>query len=155
MLYYCINRSEVLSTCAHTTPGAPTGNEGTFGAFDFDTRKQLTNNRRAAMPESCFCGGLGKPTACNFDKWFKSPAAISRRRQSFSVSRRRRWPPGNLHRPSRRRRTSTTLPRFTAISFTDLARFNPTSRSLGHLGVPVNFRFGKLAQRSIGILFFL
>src|ERR1700730_19430396 len=50
-----------------------------------------------------------------------SSSLISLRRQSFSLSRARFRPPGNIHSRSRLRRTRRTLPRFTAISFEDFA----------------------------------
>jgi hypothetical protein len=46
---------------------------------------------------------------------------ISLRRQSFSLSRARFRPPGNIHNRSRLRRTNRTLLPFTATSFDDFA----------------------------------
>jgi hypothetical protein len=48
-----------------------------------------------------------------------SSSLISRRRHSVSVSRGRLRPPGNIHKPSRRRRTKSTLPRLAATSLAD------------------------------------
>src|ERR1700691_6016532 len=58
-----------------------------------------------------------------------SSSFISRRRQSFSVSRPRFRPPGNIQSRSLLRRTKRTLPRFTATSFEDFAiqPFQPES----------------------------
>jgi hypothetical protein len=50
-----------------------------------------------------------------------SSSRISLRRQSFSVSRRRLRPPGNIHRLSRLLLTSKTRPRFAATSLDDFA----------------------------------
>src|SRR4051812_24845421 len=50
-----------------------------------------------------------------------SSSLISRRRQSFSDSRDRLRPPGNIHRPSDRRLTNNTLPRLAATSLEDFA----------------------------------
>jgi hypothetical protein len=58
---------------------------------------------------------------------FGNSSLISLRRQSFSFSRARFRPPGNIHRRSRLRRTRRTLPRFVATSFEDLAIF-PTDQ---------------------------
>ena len=52
---------------------------------------------------------------------FGNSSRISLRRQSFSFSRARLRPPGNIQRRSRLRRTKRTLPRLTATSFEDLA----------------------------------
>ena len=52
---------------------------------------------------------------------FGSSSLISRRRHSFSVSRARFRPPGNIHSRSRLRLTKRTLPRFATISFEDFA----------------------------------
>src|SRR5690348_17019358 len=52
---------------------------------------------------------------------FGSSSLISRFRQSLSFSFWRLRPPGNIHRPSRRRLTSRTRPRFAATSFDDFA----------------------------------
>jgi hypothetical protein len=62
---------------------------------------------------------LQSRTRPNFS--FGSSSLISLRRQSFSVSRPRFRPPGNIHSRSRLRRTRRTLPRFTATSFDDFA----------------------------------
>jgi hypothetical protein len=59
-----------------------------------------------------------------------SSSLISLRRQSFSVSRARFRPPGNIHSRSRLRRTRRTLPRFTATSFDDFA-IGPNSTRVG------------------------
>jgi hypothetical protein len=56
---------------------------------------------------------------------FGSSSLISRLRQARSVSHGRLRPPGNIHRPSDRRRTKRTLPRLTATSLADFAM--PTS----------------------------
>jgi|SRR6185503_7443703 hypothetical protein len=50
-----------------------------------------------------------------------SSSRISLRRQSFSVSRPRLRPPGNIHNRSRFLLTNRTRPRFTAMSFDDFA----------------------------------
>ena len=50
-----------------------------------------------------------------------SSSRISLRRQSFSVSRPRLRPPGNIHNRSRLLLTSKTRPRFAATSFDDFA----------------------------------
>jgi hypothetical protein len=50
-----------------------------------------------------------------------SSSPISLLKQSFSVSRPRLRPPGNIHRSSRRRHSNNTHPRFVATSFDDLA----------------------------------
>ena len=50
-----------------------------------------------------------------------SSSRISLLRQSFSVSRPRLRPPGNIHRWSRRLLTNNTRPRFVATSFDDFA----------------------------------
>src|ERR1700761_2018841 len=50
-----------------------------------------------------------------------SSSLISRLRQSLSVSFCRLRPPGNIQRPSRRRRTRRTRPRFAATSLDDFA----------------------------------
>src|ERR1044072_7278538 len=50
-----------------------------------------------------------------------SSSLISRRRQSFADSRARLRPPGNIHRPSDRRRTNNTLPRLAATNLEDFA----------------------------------
>ena len=50
-----------------------------------------------------------------------SSSRISRRRQSFSVSRPRRRPPGNIHSRSRLLLTSKTRPRLAATSLDDFA----------------------------------
>src|ERR1700726_2923257 len=50
-----------------------------------------------------------------------SSSRISLRRQSFSVSRPRLRPPGNIHNRSRLLLTNKTRPRFTAMSFDDFA----------------------------------
>src|ERR1700687_1245027 len=50
-----------------------------------------------------------------------SSSRISLRRQSFSVSRARLRPPGNIHNRSRLLLTNKTRPRFTATSFDDFA----------------------------------
>src|SRR5262245_17899016 len=52
---------------------------------------------------------------------FGSSSLISRRRQSFALSRARFRPPGNIHNRSRLRLTRRTRPRFEATSFDDLA----------------------------------
>src|SRR5262245_48070815 len=52
---------------------------------------------------------------------FGSSSLISRRRQSFALSRARFRPPGNIHNRSRLRLTRSTRPRFDATSFEDLA----------------------------------
>jgi hypothetical protein len=60
---------------------------------------------------------------------------ISRLRQSFSFSRRRLRPPGNIQRRSRRRLTRRTRPRFVATSFEDFAIFrivSPRGRTQVH-----------------------
>src|SRR5262245_8082796 len=51
----------------------------------------------------------------------RSSSLISRRRQSFALSRARFRPPGNIHNRSRLRLTRSTRPRFDATSFEDLA----------------------------------
>ncbi len=50
-----------------------------------------------------------------------SSSRISLLKQSFSVSRPRLRPPGNIHRWSRRLLTNNTRPRFVATSFDDFA----------------------------------
>src|ERR1700722_118324 len=50
---------------------------------------------------------------------FGSSSRISLRRQSFSVSRPRLRPPGNIHNRSRLLLTNKTRPRFAATSFDD------------------------------------
>ena len=52
---------------------------------------------------------------------FGSSSRISLRRQSFSVSRPRLRPPGNIHNRSRLLLTNKTRPRFAATSFDDFA----------------------------------
>src|SRR5258708_26163191 len=52
---------------------------------------------------------------------FGSSSRISLRRQSFSVSRSRLRPPGNIHNRSRLLLTSKTRPRFASPSFDDFA----------------------------------
>ena len=52
---------------------------------------------------------------------FGSSSRISLRRQSFSVSRPRLRPPGNIHNRSRLLLTNKTRPRFAATSFDDSA----------------------------------
>jgi hypothetical protein len=52
---------------------------------------------------------------------FGSSSRISLRRQSFSVSRPRLRPPGNIHNLSRLLLTNKTRPRFAATSFDDFA----------------------------------
>jgi hypothetical protein len=59
---------------------------------------------------------------------FGSSSLISLRRQSFSLSRPRFRPPGNIHTRSLLRRTKRTLPRFTATSFDDFAITRNQSR---------------------------
>src|SRR3984885_15879486 len=63
-----------------------------------------------------------------------SSSLISLRRQSFSVSRPRFRPPGNIHRRSLFRRTNRTLPRLTATSLEDfvIRPIQPDSGQLGH-----------------------
>jgi hypothetical protein len=58
---------------------------------------------------------------------FGSSSLISLRRHSFSVSRGRFRPPGNIHSRSRLRLTKRTLPRFATISFEDFA-ISPVNR---------------------------
>jgi hypothetical protein len=58
---------------------------------------------------------------------FGSSSLISLRRHSFSVSRARFRPPGNIHSRSRLRLTKRTLPRFATISFEDFAIRQPTA----------------------------
>jgi hypothetical protein len=55
-----------------------------------------------------------------------SSSQISLRRQSFSLSRARFRPPGNIHNRSRLRRTKSTFPRLIANSLADFAM------SIGH-----------------------
>ncbi len=52
---------------------------------------------------------------------FGSSSRISLRRQSFSVSRPRLRPPGNIHNRSRLLLTNKIRPRFAATSFDDFA----------------------------------
>jgi hypothetical protein len=52
---------------------------------------------------------------------FGSSSRSSLRRQSFSVSRPRLRPPGNIHNPSRLLLTNKIRPRFAATSFDDFA----------------------------------
>ena len=52
---------------------------------------------------------------------FGSSSRISLRRQSFSVSRPRLRPPGNIHNRSRLLLTNKIRPRFAAMSFDDFA----------------------------------
>jgi hypothetical protein len=52
---------------------------------------------------------------------FGSSSRISLCRQSFSVSRPRLRPPGNIHNPSRLLLTNKTRPRFATTSFDDFA----------------------------------
>jgi len=52
---------------------------------------------------------------------FGSSSRISLRRQSFSVSRLRLRPPGNIHNRSRLLLTNKIRPRFAAMSFDDFA----------------------------------
>jgi hypothetical protein len=52
---------------------------------------------------------------------FGSSSLISLRKQSFSLSRARFRPPGNIHKRSRLRLTKITWPRFIATSFDDFA----------------------------------
>lgn len=60
---------------------------------------------------------------------FGSSSRISLRRQSFSVSRPRLRPPGNIHNRSRLLLTNKTRPRFAATNFDDftIAITLPTS----------------------------
>jgi hypothetical protein len=58
---------------------------------------------------------------------FGSSSLISLRRHSFSVSRGRFRPPGNIHSRSRLRLTKRTLPHFATISFEDFA-ISPVNR---------------------------
>ena len=63
---------------------------------------------------------------------FGNSSRISLRRQSFSFSRARLRPPGNIQRRSRLRRTKRTLPRLTAASFEDLAMMPLKMRNDGN-----------------------
>jgi hypothetical protein len=51
----------------------------------------------------------------------KLPLDLAPKVRSLSSSRARFRPPGNIHGPPRHLRTSSTRPRFTAMSFDDLA----------------------------------
>jgi hypothetical protein len=66
-----------------------------------------------------------------------SSSRISLRKQSFSVSRPRLRPPGNIHNRSRLLLTNKTRPRFAATSLDDFAIFRPVpERIVGANSIP-------------------
>jgi hypothetical protein len=75
------------------------------------------------MASLIFRPDLGFLTLTSFQSFnrpslsFGSSSRISLRRQSFSVSRPRLRPPGNIHNRSRLLLTNNTRPRFAAMSF--------------------------------------
>src|SRR5437660_2551064 len=81
---------------------------------------------------------------------FGSSSRISRRRQSFSDSRARLRPPGNIQRPSDRRLTSRTLPRLAATNLEDLAivlAYRKQNRAHGNLSNPLDKLVGCCGDR--------
>jgi hypothetical protein len=73
------------------------------------------------LPERRFLDFTSFQSLTRPSRSFGSSSLISLRRQSFSLSRARFRPPGNIHRRSRLRLTKRTLPRFATTSFEDLA----------------------------------